>query len=358
MSEPTAVTGQSRRPASLALVPKTDTRLTTKDFKSDQDVRWCPGCGDYAILAAFQAFLPELEVPRENVAIISGIGCSSRLPYYVDSYGMHSIHGRAPAVATGLAASRPDLSVWVITGDGDALSIGGNHLIHALRRNVNIKILLFNNRIYGLTKGQYSPTSEQGKVTKSTPFGSLDTPFNPVSLALGAEASFVARTIDSDRKHLTSVLRAAADHRGTAFIEIYQNCPIFNDDAFAPITEPGSREERVIRLEHGEPVRFGPEGSQGLRFGSRGELEVVNVAEAGEESLVVHDAHAPDPSYAFALSRLDNREFSHTPIGVFRQAPRDSYDELMAAQIDTARTKQGSGDLTALLAGGDTWQIH
>src|SRR6202050_356443 len=335
----------SRRPAALTLVPVADEKLTTKDFKSDQEVRWCPGCGDYAILAAFQSFLPELGIPRENLAIISGIGCSSRLPYYVDSYGMHSIHGRAPAIATGLATSRPDLSVWVITGDGDALSIGGNHLIHALRRNVNIKILLFNNRIYGLTKGQYSPTSEQGKVTKSTPFGSLDTPFNPISLALGAEASFVARTIDSDRKHLTSVLRAAADHRGTAFIEIYQNCPIFNDDAFAPITEPGSREERVIRLEHGEPVRFGPERSQGLRFGSRGELEVVDVAEVGEESLVVHDAHAPDPSYAFALSRLDNREFSHTPIGVFRQAPRDSYDELMAAQIDTARTKQGTGDL-------------
>ncbi len=216
----------THRFGSLTLVPKADEKQSTKDFKSDQEVRWCPGCGDYAILAAFQAFLPELEIPRENLAIVSGIGCSSRLPYYVNSYGMHSIHGRAPAIASGLAASRPDLSVWVITGDGDALSIGGNHLIHALRRNVNIKILLFNNRIYGLTKGQYSPTSEQGKVTKSTPFGSLDTPFNPVSLALGAEAGFVARTIDSDRKHLTSVLRAAADHKGTAFVEIYQNCPI------------------------------------------------------------------------------------------------------------------------------------
>ena len=225
-------------------------------------MRWCPGCGDYAILAAFQAFLPELEVPRENIAVISGIGCSSRLPYYVNSYGMHSIHGRAPAIATGLATSRPDLSVWVITGDGDALSIGGNHLIHALRRNVNIKILLFNNRIYGLTKGQYSPTSEQGKVTKSTPFGSLDHPFNPVSLALGADASFVARTIDSDRRHLTSVLRAAADHQGAAFIEIYQNCPIFNDDAFAPLKDAGPGDDRLIRLEHGEPVRFAG-GSQG-----------------------------------------------------------------------------------------------
>ena len=268
-------------------------------------MRWCPGCGDYAILAAFQSFLPELEIPRENLVIISGIGCSSRLPYYVDSYGMHSIHGRAPAIATGLAASRPDLSVWVITGDGDALSIGGNHLIHALRRNININILLFNNRIYGLTKGQYSPTSEQGKVTKSTPYGSLDTPFNPISLAIGAEASFVARTIDSDRKHLTSVLRAAADHRGAAFVEIYQNCPIFNDDAFAPLTAPDSRDQRVVRLEHGQPVRFGAGDSLGLRFSRAGSLEAVDAVTADPDSLVVHDAHAADPSYAFALSRLD-----------------------------------------------------
>src|SRR6266852_3205735 len=329
------------RLGSLTLVPHADQKLSTKDFKSDQEVRWCPGCGDYAILAAFQSFLPELDVPRENLVIVSGIGCSSRLPYYVNSYGLHSIHGRAPAIATGLAASRRDLSVWVITGDGDALSIGGNHLIHALRRNVNIKILLFNNRIYGLTKGQYSPTSERGKVTKSTPFGSLDTPFNPLSLALGAEASFVARTIDSDRKHLTSVLRAAADHRGTAFVEIYQNCPIFNDDAFAPVTEPGARDEHVIRLEHGQPVRFGADGAKGLRFGRQGGLEAVDVAAAGEDSLVVHDAHAADSSYAFALSRLDSSDFAHTPIGVFRQVPRDSGDELMAAQIADARARQG-----------------
>src|ERR1700722_16545437 len=265
------------RLASLTLVPKADDKQSAKEFKSDQEVRWCPGCGDYAILAAFQSFLPELEIPRENLVMISGIGCSSRLPYYVNSYGMHSIHGRAPAIATGLASSRPDLSVWVITGDGDALSIGGNHLIHALRRNVNIKILLFNNRIYGLTKGQYSPTSEQGKVTKSTPFGSLDHPFNPVSLALGADASFVARTIDSDRRHLTSVLRAAADHQGAAFIEIYQNCPIFNDDAFAPLKQAGATGERLIKLEHGEPVRFGA-GPKGLRFGRHGQLEAVDVA--------------------------------------------------------------------------------
>jgi 2-oxoglutarate ferredoxin oxidoreductase subunit beta len=346
-----------RRPASLTLVPVATSKQTTKEFKSDQEVRWCPGCGDYAILAAFQAFLPELQVPRENLVIVSGIGCSSRLPYYVNSYGLHSIHGRAPAIATGLAASRPDLSVWVITGDGDALSIGGNHLIHALRRNVNIKILLFNNRIYGLTKGQYSPTSEQGKVTKSTPFGSLDTPFNPVSLALGAEASFVARTIDSDRKHLTGVLRAAADHKGTALVEIYQNCPIFNDDAFAPITDAASRDDRLIRLEHGQPVRFGPGLANGLRFGPYGSLEAVEAASVTDGSLLVHDAHAQDPSYAFALSRLDTSDFAHSPIGILRQAPRPSYDELMTAQIDGARERQGDGDLADLLAGGDTWQV-
>jgi 2-oxoglutarate ferredoxin oxidoreductase subunit beta len=378
--------GEGHRLASLTLVPRAATRSATKDFKSDQEVRWCPGCGDYAILAAFQAFLPELEVPRENIVVISGIGCSSRLPYYVNSYGMHSIHGRAPAIATGLAASRPDLSVWVITGDGDALSIGGNHLIHALRRNVNIKILLFNNRIYGLTKGQYSPTSERGKVTKSTPFGSLDHPFNPVSLALGADASFVARTIDSDRRHLTSVLRAAADHQGAAFIEIYQNCPIFNDDAFEPLKGASATAERLIKLEHGEPVRFAG-GSRGLRFDRHGELEAVEVAAAEgpgksdtaaeglgksdtaaegpgksdtaaeEDTLITHDAHRADPSYAFALSRLDTSDFRHTPVGVFRQVEQASYDQLMAEQIDAARSRSGSGDLAALLAGNDTWEV-
>src|SRR5271165_962205 len=239
--------------ATTAAVPLT----TRKDWSSDQEVRWCPGCGDYSILTAVRLLMPELGVRRENTVFISGIGCAARFPYYMNTYGMHSIHGRAPAIATGLAITRPDLDVWVVTGDGVSLSIGGNHLVHALRRNVKITILMFNNQIYGLTKGQYSPTSEVGKITKSTPFGSLDAPFNPVSLALGAEAGFVARTIDSDRKHLTSVLRAAADHRGTAFVEIYQNCPIFNDDAFLPVTEPGEREQRLVRLEHGEPIRFG-----------------------------------------------------------------------------------------------------
>ena len=339
---------------SLTLVPH-KSGLATKDFKSDQEVRWCPGCGDYAILAAFQSFLPELEVPRENVVVVSGIGCSSRLPYYVNSYGMHSIHGRAPAIATGLASSRPDLSVWVITGDGDALSIGGNHLIHSLRRNVNIKVLLFNNRIYGLTKGQYSPTSEQGKITKSTPFGSLDQPFNPVSLALGAEASFVARSVDSDRKHLQSVLRAAADHQGAAFIEIFQNCPIFNDDAFAPVKEPSA--PGLIRLTHGEQVRFGPDGSLGLTYGPYGTLTAVEASSVPSSELVVHDATRQDPSYAFALSRLDSADFSHTPIGVFRAAARPSYDSLMAAQIEEARSA-GDGDLATLLAGSDTWEVN
>ncbi len=339
---------------SLTLVPHKG-GLGTKDFKSDQEVRWCPGCGDYAILAAFQAFLPELQVPRENVVVVSGIGCSSRLPYYVDSYGMHSIHGRAPAIASGLAASRQDLSVWVITGDGDALSIGGNHLIHALRRNVNIKILLFNNRIYGLTKGQYSPTSEQGKITKSTPYGSLDYPFNPVSLALGAEASFVARSVDSDRKHLQAVMRAAADHRGSAFIEIFQNCPIFNDDAFAPIKEPNA--PGLIRLEHGSPIRYGQDQSMGLTYGPYGAITPVEAATVAESELIVHDATRTDPSYAFALSRLDSFDFTHTPIGVFRAVERPSYDDLMAAQLDQARST-GKGSLAKLLSGNDTWEVN
>src|ERR1017187_5192606 len=252
------------RLASLTMVPRAGVRSAAKDFKSDQEVRWCPGCGDYAILAAFQAFLPELQVPRENVVVVSGIGCSSRLPYYVDSYGMHSIHGRAPAIATGLAVSRPDLSVWVITGDGDALSIGGNHLIHALRRNINIKILLFNNRIYGLTKGQYSPTSEQGKVTKSTPFGSLETPFNPISLALGAEATFVARTHDMDRKHMQETFRRAHAHQGAAFVEIYQNCNVFNDGAFEKITAKDARPDQLIPIVHGQPIRFGSDLQRGV----------------------------------------------------------------------------------------------
>ncbi|WP_307797009.1 2-oxoacid:ferredoxin oxidoreductase subunit beta [Actinomadura barringtoniae] len=341
----------------LSLVPKTDQKQTMKDFKTDQEVRWCPGCGDYAILAAVQSFLPELGLRRENITFVSGIGCSSRFPYYMNTYGFHSIHGRAPAIATGLATSRPDLSVWVVTGDGDALSIGGNHLIHALRRNVNLKILLFNNRIYGLTKGQYSPTSEIGKITKSTPMGSLDSPFNPISLAIGAEGTFVARTIDSDRKHLQSVLRAAAEHEGTALVEIYQNCNIFNDNAFEPLKDADVRDDITVRLEHGEPIIFGADRQKALRRAANGSFEVVNVADVDPSEIVVHDAANPDPSQAFALSRLDSPAFEHTPIGIFRNVDRPSYDREMREQVAEAVDKQGKGDLAALLGSGDTWRI-
>jgi 2-oxoglutarate ferredoxin oxidoreductase subunit beta len=334
----------------LTLVPKATAQQSMKDFKSDQEVRWCPGCGDYAVLAAVQSFMPELGLARENVVFVSGIGCSSRFPYYMNTYGMHSIHGRAPAIATGLATSRRDLSVWVVTGDGDALSIGGNHLIHALRRNVNLKILLFNNRIYGLTKGQYSPTSETGKITKSTPMGSLDAPFNPVSLALGAEATFVARTIDSDRKHLQSVLRAAAEHHGTALVEIYQNCPIFNDGAFDALKDPATAEQAVLRLEHGQPITLGDHGV--VRDPTTGELTLAQDPDPG--SVLIHDAHATGPTTAFALSRLGDHP---TPIGVFRDVQRPVYDTQMADQLDQAVTHTGPGDLTTLLTGNDTWVV-
>ncbi|GGM52465.1 2-oxoglutarate ferredoxin oxidoreductase subunit beta [Longimycelium tulufanense] len=343
--------------AGVPTVSDSDVPQKAKDFKSDQEVRWCPGCGDYAVLAAMQGFLPELGLRRENIVFVSGIGCSSRFPYYMNTYGMHSIHGRAPAIATGLSVARPDLSVWVITGDGDALSIGGNHLMHALRRNVNLKILLFNNRIYGLTKGQYSPTSEVGKVTKSTPMGSLDHPFNPVSLALGAEATFVARALDSDRKQLTEVLRAAAQHRGTALVEIYQNCPIFNDGAFDVLKEPGERERRIIPLRSGEPIRFGAEGEYGVvRDPATGSLQVRKVAEVGEDALVTHDAALDDPSYAFALSRLGGQDLEHTVTGVFRAVSRTSYDDLARSQVQQAHEDRGA-DLAALLRGRDTWTV-
>ena len=314
-----------------------------------------------------QGFLPELGLRRENIVFISGIGCSSRFPYYLDTYGMHSIHGRAPSIATGIATAREDLSVWVVTGDGDALSIGGNHLIHALRRNVNMTILLFNNRIYGLTKGQYSPTSEAGKITKSTPMGSVDHPFNPVSLALGAEASFVARTIDSDRKHLTGVLSAAAAHRGTSLVEIYQNCPIFNDGAFDAIKGNDTKADAIIPLVHGEPIRFGApdEGGQptkGLaRDTATGGVKVVTVADVGEDQLLVHDAHSPDPTTAFAISRLTDAGYLHqAPIGIFRQVERPTYDDQARAQIRTAQgdtPSDPSARLASLIGGGDTWTV-
>ncbi len=338
--------------------------LKPKDFKTDQEVRWCPGCGDYAILAAVQGFMPELGVARENIVFISGIGCSSRFPYYMNTFGLHSIHGRAPAIATGLSTSRPDLSVWVVTGDGDALSIGGNHLIHALRRNVNLKILLFNNQIYGLTKGQYSPASELGKVTKSSPMGSIDAPFNPVSVALGAEATFVARTLDSDRKHLQSVLRAAAEHQGTALVEIYQNCNIFNDGAFDILKDSATRDDWTIKLEHGQPLRFGaPDansvGSKAIVRDSFGDLSVADGVAEDDPRVVVHDAHRDDPSYAFALSRLSSLDRRYAPMGVFRDVQRPVYDEMMSEQLDTAAAK-APGDaagLQKLLLGADTWTV-
>jgi 2-oxoglutarate/2-oxoacid ferredoxin oxidoreductase subunit beta len=337
----------------------TDLGLKAKDFKTDQEVRWCPGCGDYAILAAVQGFMPELGVARENIVFISGIGCSSRFPYYMNTYGMHSIHGRAPAIATGLSASRPDLSVWVVTGDGDALSIGGNHLIHALRRNVNLKILLFNNRIYGLTKGQYSPASELGKITKSSPMGSIDAPFNPVSIALGAEATFVARTLDSDRKHLTSVLRAAADHKGTALVEIYQNCNIFNDGAFEVLKDSETRDDWTIRMEHGQPLRFGADGSKAIVWGEHGSMSVEDDVAADDPRVVIHDAYRDDPSYAFSLSRISQADSRYAPMGVFRAAERPVYDQMMNDQL-TAAAAKAPGDedaLQALLLGSDPWTI-
>ena len=330
---------------------------TKKDWTSDQEVRWCPGCGDYSILTAVQMLMPELNVRREQMVFVSGIGCAARFPYYMSVYGMHAIHGRAPAVATGIAVARPDLHVWVVTGDGDGLSIGGNHLVHLLRRNVNITILLFNNQIYGLTKGQYSPTSEVGKVTKSTPFGSLDHPFNPISLALGAEASFVARSIDSDRRHLTEVLNQAAEHKGSAFIEIYQNCNIFNDGAFDLLKEPDTRDDNQIRLEHGEPIRFGKEGSRGVRLTGDGRVELVDVDDVGADALLRHDAHRQDPGLAFMLSRLSHGADGPTPIGVFRDVERPVYDELLASQLERASAKQGAGDLDKLLRSGDTWEL-
>jgi 2-oxoglutarate ferredoxin oxidoreductase subunit beta len=329
--------------------------LTKKDFTSDQEPRWCPGCGDYAILSAVQGFMPELGIEPHRTVFVSGIGCSGRFTYYMDTYGMHGIHGRAPALATGIAVANPELSVWVVTGDGDGLSIGGNHLIHALRRNVNIKILLFNNQIYGLTKGQYSPTSEEGKVTKSTPFGSVDHPFNPIALALGTEGSFVARTIDNDRQHLTEVLRRAAQHRGTAFVEIYQNCNVFNDGAFDLLRDKAQGKHNQIRLQHGEPVVF-DEGNRCVRVGENGRYEIAATAETDPASIVVHDAHGR-PSLAFSLAHLAHGPDEPSCIGVFREVDRPVYGEAIQQQLQAATERLGRGDLAALLHGGDTWTV-
>jgi 2-oxoglutarate ferredoxin oxidoreductase subunit beta len=329
--------------------------MNKKDFTSDQEVRWCPGCGDYAILSAVQAFMPELGIEPHKTVFVSGIGCSGRFTYYMDTYGMHGVHGRAPALATGIATARPDLSVWVVTGDGDGLSIGGNHLIHALRRNVNLKLLLFNNQIYGLTKGQYSPTSEEGKVTKSTPFGSIDHPFNPIAVALGAEGTFVARTIDNDRQHLTEVLRQAANHQGTAFVEIYQNCNVFNDGAFDLLRDKPSGAHNQIRLVDGEPIIF-DEGNRCVSVGENGRLVITNTAETPQDQIVVHDVDGR-PSLPFALAHLSHGPTEPSCIGVFRNFERPVYGDALAAQNQRATERLGRGDLHALLHGGDTWTV-
>ncbi|MCU1641577.1 MAG: korB [Nocardia sp.] len=341
----------------LSGVPRADGPQKAKEYTTDQEVRWCPGCGDYVILATVRGFLADLGLKRENLMFVSGIGCSSRFPYYLEAYGIHSIHGRAPAIATGLAVTRPDLSVWVVTGDGDALSIGGNHLIHALRRNVNMTILLFNNRIYGLTKGQYSPTSETGKVTKSTPMGSVDHPFNTLSIALGAEATFAARALDSDRAGLNEVLRAAAAHRGTSFVEILQDCPIFNDGSFDALRRDNA-ESHLIRLRHGEPIRFGAESEFAVVRNGFG-LRVAPTEAVAEADIVVHDAYTDNPEYAYALSRLSDQDLSHVVTGVFRSVTRSTYDDGVRAQIATAVEHKPvhENSLQQLLSGRETWTV-
>jgi 2-oxoglutarate ferredoxin oxidoreductase subunit beta len=331
---------------------------TKKDFQTDQEVRWCPGCGDYAILSAVQQVFPELRIPREKFVVVSGIGCSSRFPYYMNTYGFHTIHGRAPAIATGLKLTRPELEVWVATGDGDALSIGGNHTIHMLRRNVGIKVLLFNNRIYGLTKGQYSPTSELGKKAKSTPYGSVDRPFNPLSLALGADATFVARSVDVFQPHLKAVLRRAAVHEGSAFIEILQNCNIFNDGAWEQLTEKDVKDDHTIALEHGKPLVFGRNKDKGIRL--RGmDLEVVTLGDGiTEEDLLVHNEMDPNPAYAFLLSRMESLPGFPTPLGVLRSVAAPRYETVANEQIQAVIGRKGKGDLGKLLRTGDTWQVR
>jgi 2-oxoglutarate ferredoxin oxidoreductase subunit beta len=331
--------------------------LNKRDFQTDQEVRWCPGCGDYAILSAVQSVFPELGIPRENFVVISGIGCSSRFPYYMNTFGFHTIHGRAPAVATGLKVTRPELEVWVATGDGDALSIGGNHTIHMLRRNVGLKVLLFNNKIYGLTKGQYSPTSEMGKKAKSTPYGSIDRPFNVLSLALGAEATFVARSVDVFQAHLKATLKRAAAHHGSAFIEILQNCNIFNDGAWDTLTEKDVRDDSTILLEHGQPLVFGKKHDKGIRMNGLA-LEVVNLGNGvSEKDLLVHDEKNPNPAYSFLLSRMDGAHGFPTPLGVLRAVDAPAYEVGMNEQIASVIAKRGKGDLGKLLLAGDTWEV-
>jgi 2-oxoglutarate ferredoxin oxidoreductase subunit beta len=330
--------------------------LTKKDFVTDQEVRWCPGCGDYAILSAVQQVFPTLGIPRENFVVISGIGCSSRRPYYVDTYGFHTIHGRAPAVATGIKIANPELSVWIATGDGDGLSIGGNHLIHTMRRNIDINILLFDNRIYGLTKGQYSPTSEFGKKTKSTPFGSVDRPFNPVALALGANATFVARTVDVFAPHLKQTLVDANNHKGTAFVQIFQNCNIFNDHAFDEFREKAVRDDNVLLLRHGEPMVFGKSRDRGIRVSGCSVPEVVKLGNGvKEDDLLVHDEKGPW-SYAFMLAHMEPPEFP-MPLGVIRRVDAPTLEGAIASQLNAVTEKKGPGDLRELLYSGDIWKV-
>jgi len=332
-------------------------QLTPKDFASDQDIRWCPGCGDYSILAQTKKVLPDLGIPREKFVFVSGIGCSSRFPYYLSTYGFHGIHGRAPAIATGVKIANPDLSVWVATGDGDGLSIGGNHLIHAIRRNLDIKILLFNNRIYGLTKGQYSPTSELGKKTKSTPYGSVDNPLHPLSIAIGAEATFVARAMDVNVKHLSEVLLRAARHKGTAFIEIYQNCNVFNDGAWEYASNRDQKDENTLYLEHGKPLVFGKNRDKGIRLNANMQPEIVQLGGGvKEDDLLFHDEKAPEPSLAFMLSRMRYPEFPE-PMGVLRDVEAPVFEEGMQSQIKAAVARQGAGTIEALLNSGDTWVV-
>src|ERR1051325_10082402 len=333
--------------------------LKRQDFVTDQEVRWCPGCGDYSILAQTQKTLPDLKIPRENFVFVSGIGCSSRFPYYVNSYGFHSIHGRAPAVATGIKVARPELSVWVITGDGDALSIGGNHFMHAIRRNLDINIILFNNRIYGLTKGQYSPTSELGKKTKSTPMGVIDYPLNPLSVAIASEATFVARSLDIDVKHLGTMVEAAAHHKGVSFVEVYQNCNIFNDGVFDAFTERSVRPERVLYLEHGKPMVFGKNRDRGIRMnGARPEvIQLGGETGLNENDCLVHDVGIEDPSVAFMLGRMEQPDFPQ-PVGIFRDVRRETYEDLMARQIEDSVSRTGRGQLHKLIHSGDMWVVE
>ncbi|MFY3746259.1 2-oxoacid:ferredoxin oxidoreductase subunit beta [Anaeromyxobacter sp. Red801] len=333
---------------------------TKKDFESGVDPRWCPGCGDYSIINQIQKTLPSVGVKRENIVFVSGIGCSSRFPYYMNNYGMHTLHGRAPSFASGLKVSRPELQVWIMTGDGDALAIGGNHFIHAMRRNLDMKLVMFNNRIYGLTKGQVSPTSELHKKTKSTPDGSPDYPFNPPLLALGAGATFVARAIDVEGVHMGGVLKAAADHKGSTFVEVFQNCPVFNDGAYTFLTEKANKAEAQVRMEQGKPLLFGKDNKKGLRINhQRGELEVVVLGENGitEKDILVHDATREDPTIAYMLAGLADKAGFPTPIGVFRNVQKPTCEEMTWEMIDAAKAKPGAGQLAKLLAGNDTWTI-